>query len=68
MMSEEVSAAIRERLTLLTAEQVCDLLQKNKDWLYDVCRKNQFPHVKIGRSIRFRPADLEAYIDGTWKG
>lgn len=62
-----VAPEIAARLTLLTADQVCDLLQVAKDWLYDVCQKDKFPHVKVGRQLRFRPTDVEAYINGTWE-
>lgn len=64
--STEIHPDVVSRLRLLTADQVCDLLQVQKEWLWDHCQAGKFPHVKIGRQTRFRPADVEAYIDGTW--
>ena len=58
---------VREQLRLLTPEDVCELLQVKIDWLHDACQKGRFPFVKLGRQLRFRPDDVKAVIDGTWK-
>jgi excisionase family DNA binding protein len=63
----DVPAAVRQRLSLLTADQVCELLQVTKPWLYDVVQAGRFPHVRLGRQLRFRPSEIEAYLDGTWQ-
>lgn len=58
---------LRAELTLLTPQQVCELMQVKLDWIYDNCAAGNIPHVRLGRTIRFRPADLRAYLDGTWR-
>ena len=63
---EGISPEIRDILTLLTAAQVCELLQIKLDWLYDECHAGRFPHVKLARKFRFRPIDIQAYLEGTW--
>lgn len=60
----EISPAIREEFFRLTAEQVCELLQVKKDWLYDEVQAGRFPCDRVGRQLRFKPAHLRAYLDG----
>jgi excisionase family DNA binding protein len=65
--TDDISRAVREALSLLTVDQVCELLQVDKQWLYKECQRGRFPHVKLNRQTRFRPADVQAYLDGTWR-
>lgn len=62
----DIAAAVRESLSLLTVEQVCELLQVDKQWLYKECQRGRFPHLKLNRQTRFRPAEVQAYLDGSW--
>lgn len=39
---------------LLTAQEVAELLQVDKSWVYAATRANQMPHVRLGRYVRFR--------------
>lgn len=33
------------------------------EWrIYDLCRRGIFPHVRLGRQIRFDPEQVEAWI------
>lgn len=64
---KEISAEVRDALTLLTIGQVCDLLQVKRDWLYDECNAGRFPSLKIARQFRFRPLDVQAYLTGEWQ-
>lgn len=48
---------------LLTVKEVLPLLGMAKTTLYDLCKKNKFPHVKIGRSYRFNRQEIKQYID-----
>ncbi len=43
---------------LLTVPEACDLTRWTKATLYTKVSRKQIPHVKLGRSIRFRRADL----------
>lgn len=51
-----------DNLALLTPQQVAELFGVNKEWIYDQCAEGKMPHVRLGRNIRFRPADLDAYL------
>lgn len=53
-------------LALLTIKEVATLLQVHPDWVYDQVNEGKMPATRLGRNIRFRPADLDAYLAGTW--
>ena len=55
---------MRESLSLLTPEQVCELLQVDVRWLYKQVQANRFPHRRVGKYLRFMPAEVQAYIEG----
>jgi excisionase family DNA binding protein len=57
-----IPAAVRAELELLTPEQVCELLQVSRQWLYDSVEKRGFPHIKLGRQLRFRPKEVSAWL------
>lgn len=50
---------------LLTTDQVADLLgiqvQTLESWRYT--KRYALPFVKVGRSVRYRPADVDAFIE-----
>ena len=48
---------------LWTPQQVCDALACRRSWLYDQVEAGRFPVVRLGRQLRFRPADIAAYLD-----
>lgn len=48
---------------LLTVKEVCDRLAISDATLYRLINKGEIPTVKIGRSLRFDPADVAAYIE-----
>jgi len=50
-------------LELLTPDQLCALLQVRKSWLYDQIESGKFPCVRLGRQLRFRREDVNAYLD-----
>ena len=47
---------------LLTAGDVASRLNISRSQAYQLLRKGDIPCVRMGRTIRVRPADLEAYI------
>lgn len=47
---------------LLTVPEVCARLRVTKDWLYDQVEARQIPHVRLGRHLRFDPAQLRTYL------
>jgi excisionase family DNA binding protein len=48
--------------SLLTAEQVADLLGVKKSWVYAEARANRIPHVRLGRYTRFNAESVSAWV------
>lgn len=59
----EITAEVRESLSLLTVEQVCELLQVKDSWLWAQCRAGTFPHIRMARQLRFRPDQVQQWLD-----
>ncbi|MCC6224695.1 MAG: helix-turn-helix domain-containing protein [Thermoleophilia bacterium] len=54
-----------DRLECLTAEEVAERLRISKSHVYDLARRGQLPHVKLGSDVRFPRATLERWlVDG----
>jgi excisionase family DNA binding protein len=47
---------------LLTGDELAKILHVSRAYAYQLMRQRIIPTVKIGRSVRVRPADLEAFI------
>ena len=50
---------------LLTVHEVAELLRVAVSWVYEHTRpgcSNPLPHVKIGKYLRFFPADIFVYL------
>ena len=47
---------------LLRPEEVAELLNISKSYIYKLLRLRSVPAIRIGRSIRIRPEDLEKFI------
>lgn len=47
---------------LLTAKEVATHLNVSRSFAYTLIQTGQIPAVRLGRSVRVRPQDLEAYI------
>jgi len=53
-----------ELAKLLTANDVADLLSISPEALAQLCWRDAGPpFMKLGRSVRYHPADVSAYID-----
>jgi excisionase family DNA binding protein len=50
-------------LELLTPDQLCELLQVKKSWLYDQVERSTFPCLRLGKQLRFRHADVIRYLE-----
>lgn len=49
---------------LLTPDEVCAALAVRKEWLYAQVQRQQLAAVRLnGRSLRFKAADVQSYID-----
>lgn len=48
---------------LMTPDEVAAVLRKKSaDWVYRAARNQVLPSVWVGRSVRFRRSDIEAFI------
>ena len=54
--------------TLMTPQELCDKLRVQMSWVYDAAERGVLPAVRVGRRLRFRPSDIEKYLDGTATG
>jgi excisionase family DNA binding protein len=56
---------------LLTVHEVAEFLRVPASWVYERTRRHgrdRLPHVKIGKYLRFRLSDLEAYLETLRRG
>lgn len=51
---------------LLTAPDVARILSISKGAAYKLIQLNQIPSIRINRSIRVRPEDLDEFISQNW--
>ena len=49
-------------LQLLSIAEVCRTLGMGKSWTYRRLKSGEIPSVKLGRSIKVKRGDLEAYL------
>lgn len=47
---------------LLTVQNVCDLLNVKKSYVYWLTHSKKIPFIKIGGLLRFRKADIDAWL------
>ncbi|MGZ4400399.1 MAG: helix-turn-helix domain-containing protein [Gaiellaceae bacterium] len=52
---------------LLTAHQVAEILQVHVNWVWLAVRDNQIPHLRIGRTLRFRRDEIDGWLDRQWQ-
>lgn len=48
---------------LLTKEQIAKLLNVKMDWLNSYIFRKQIPFIKLGKHIRFCPAEIQKWIE-----
>lgn len=63
MTMELVEQVIESERPLLTPEQVAERLQVQKSWVYQAARTGAIRAVHVGRWVRFRHEDVEAFIE-----
>lgn len=49
---------------ILTAQQVAEWLQVPRSRIYQAAREKTIPSIPLGKYVRFRRADVEAFIKG----
>jgi excisionase family DNA binding protein len=50
--------------SLLTIEQVAEQLGKGAPWVYAQARRLGLPMLRVGRHLRVRQSELDAWLDG----
>jgi excisionase family DNA binding protein len=53
---------------LLTAEDVAELLQLRTDRVYALARAGEIPHLRFGRTLRFRREAIERWLGQAERG
>ncbi len=53
---------------LLDAKGAAEWLNVPASWLLAEARADRVPHVRLGRYVRFAPAELAAWVDGRMRG
>lgn len=51
------------RALVWTIADACTALQCSRSWLYDEVEAGRFPVIRLGRQLRFRPADITRWLD-----
>jgi len=59
---QEAQAA-QER-ALLTPEEVAQYFQVNRQWVYERTSKNEIPHMKVGKYLRFEQQEIKRWAGG----
>jgi excisionase family DNA binding protein len=51
---------------LLTAEEVAEMLQVPRSWVYERTRRRgleRLPHIKLGKYVRFEEGAVQEYLE-----
>lgn len=57
---------VNQRDRLLTVEQVAEMWQLPRSWIYERTRRRgleQLPHFKLGKYLRFEETAVQEYLD-----
>jgi excisionase family DNA binding protein len=57
---------VAARKRLLTVEEVADVLQVPKSWVYERTRRRgleQLPHLKVGKYLRFEECTVREFLE-----
>ncbi len=47
--------------------EVAELLRKSKSWVYAAVERGELPHLRIGRDLRFKRADIDAWLERQYR-
>jgi len=59
---QEAQAA--QNRALLTPEEVAQYFQVNRQWVYERTSKNEIPHIKVGKYLRFQREEIDRWTGG----
>ncbi len=53
---------------LLNAAEVSEILGMTKDYVYSLCRQDKIPHLRFGKTIRFRAGAIDDWLSRSERG
>lgn len=62
-MSQMIEQRAAMSLKLLTIREASELLQISERTIWSFTHRGELPAVKLGRSIRYHPTDLNRFIE-----
>lgn len=62
--AERLPALENDTDRLLEAQQVAEIIGMTADYVYALARRGEIPHLRFGRSVRFRPDDIDRWLEG----
>lgn len=63
MTAFDSSALPLDSASLIREEELADRWDTSKNHIRRLRVRGDLPHVRIGRFVRFRPEDVQAYLD-----
>jgi excisionase family DNA binding protein len=60
--------AIRPPEPLINADDVAAILGMTTDYVYALCRRGAIPFRRFGRTYRFRPSEIERWLEDWPRG
>ena len=58
----EVSTKIEKKEEILSAKEVANMLQCTLQAVYTKCAQSELPHIKMGKSYKFRKSEILEWI------
>ena len=55
---------VAQERALLTPEEVAQYFQVNRQWVYERTSKNEIPHMKVGKYLRFERQEIDRWAGG----
>jgi excisionase family DNA binding protein len=52
---------------LMTAREVAEVTRLARSTIYQLVHDGRIPHLKLGEAVRFRPSDVQAWLDSQVK-
>jgi excisionase family DNA binding protein len=56
-------SSMKENPLMLTVPQAAELMQIGRDRVYTLCHREDFPAVRLGRSVRINREGLQEWIN-----
>jgi excisionase family DNA binding protein len=53
---------------LLDAEHVAEILGMRVDYIYRLARRDEIPHLRFGRTLRFRAEAIDRWLEESERG